>query len=303
MKTLRAAIRLIRPEQWIKNLFLFGPLIFARDLFVPELLMSTVRGFFAFSFTASAVYILNDLADREADRTHPKKRNRPLAAGTITVPQALVLFVTLLAGAVLLALGLPPMFGVVMAAYFAMNLAYSWKLKEVVLLDVFVIATGFMLRVLAGAYAIDVPVSGWILLCTLFIALFLGFAKRRSELVQHAESGRVSERKVLQLYSVDFIDQMLTIAAAGTVICYALYTVAPRTVEVFGTDKLIYTTIFVVYGILRYLYLIHMTDSTESPTAAVTHDGPIIATVVLWVGACILFIYWSMQAGVGNTLP
>lgn len=303
MTTLRAAIRLIRPEQWIKNLFLFGPLIFARDLFVPELLALTVRGFFVFSFAASAVYILNDIADREADRAHPKKRNRPLAAGTIGVPFAMALFVLLLACAVFLAISMPFMFGLVVAAYFLMNLAYSWKLKEVVLLDVFVIATGFMFRVLAGAFAISVPVSGWILLCTLFIALFLGFAKRRSELVQHAEAGKVSERKVLQLYSVNFIDQMLTIAAAGTVICYALYTVAPRTVEVFGSDKLIYTTIFVVYGILRYLYLIHMTDSTESPTAAVTHDTPIVATVLLWIGACILFIYWSTRSASAIPLP
>ena len=184
-------------------------------------------------------------------------------------------------------------FIVVIGSYFLVNLAYSFKLKEVVLLDVFVIAAGFMMRVVGGAYAISVEISTWLVLCTLFISLFLGFAKRRSELVQVPDPN-FSERRVLQLYRVSFLDQMLTIAAAGTVISYALYTVAPRTMLVFGTDKLIYTTVFVIYGVFRYLYLIHTTTSTDNPTDAVTSDLPILATATLWVLTCVSLIYFGI---------
>jgi len=188
--------------------------------------------------------------------------------------------------------GLPAAFIVIVVAYFLMNLAYSYKLKEVMLLDVFVIAAGFMLRVLGGAYAINVVVSNWLVLCSMFISLFLGFAKRRSELVAAKATGVQSERKVLQQYRMDVIDQLLTIAAAGTVISYALYTVAQRTQEVFGTDKLIYTTVFVIYGVFRYLHLIHTSDITESPTVAVASDVPIISVAVLWILACVTLIYF-----------
>jgi 4-hydroxybenzoate polyprenyltransferase len=179
----------------------------------------------------------------------------------------------------------------VLFSYFVLNLAYSFKLKNIVLLDVFVIASGFMMRVLAGAYAINVQVSSWIVLCSMFISLFLGFAKRRGEIVLTRKEGVSTERKVLRLYRVDFIDQMLTIAATGAVVSYALYTVAPRTVEQLGTEKMIYTTVFVIYGIFRYLYLIHMTDSTENPTNAVTSDFAILLTGLLWIASCIVLIY------------
>jgi 4-hydroxybenzoate polyprenyltransferase len=184
-------------------------------------------------------------------------------------------------------------FQIVLAAYFVMNIAYSMKLKEVVLVDVFIIAAGFMLRVLGGAFAIGVQVSSWIVLCTLFVSLFLGFAKRRSELLLLQQVRPTTERKVLTSYGVDFIDQMLTIAAAGAVISYALYTVAPRTVEVFGTEKLIYTTVLVIYGMFRYIYLIHMEDSTENPTNAVTSDIPIIMVTGLWAVTCVAIIYFG----------
>ena len=183
---------------------------------------------------------------------------------------------------------MPPRFIAAIAFYLLINIAYSFRLKEILLLDVFTIAAGFMLRVLAGAYAIEVQVSSWIVLCTLFVSLFLGFAKRRGELVQLQGE---AERKVLQLYRVDFIDQVLTIAAAGAVISYALYTVAPRTIEVFGTDRMIYTTVFVIYGVFRYLYLIHTTPVTENPTNALTSDPSILVTGTLWILSCIGLIY------------
>jgi 4-hydroxybenzoate polyprenyltransferase len=288
-----AAVKLIRPKQWIKNLFVFAPLIFAKELFQWDPLVLTLRTFGAFCLTASMVYIINDMIDIEADRAHPKKRFRPLAAGTLSKIAAFFILAFLLALDVLLVVGMPQKFILLLGAYFIMNLAYTFKLKEVFLLDVFIIAAGFMLRVLGGAYGISVYVSSWIILCTLFIALFLGFAKRRGEIVAMQAAGAFSERKVLQHYRLAVLDQMLTITAAGTVISYALYTVAPRTVFSFGTDKLIYTTVFVMYGIFRYMHLIHTTEAVENPAAVVSSDFPIIANVLLWVTACIVLIYFS----------
>lgn len=286
-------LKLVRPKQWIKNAFVVAPLVFSREMFEVEPLLATLKATAAFCLTASSIYIINDLSDVESDRAHPEKRSRPLAAGTITHPQAYMLLAVLVTLAVLVVIDMPSRFQLVLAAYGIMNLAYSAKLKDIVLLDVFIIAAGFMLRVLGGAFAIDVQVSSWIVLCTLFLSLFLGFAKRRGELLVVHQVRPKAERKVLISYRVGFIDQMLTIAAAGTVISYALYTVAPRTIEVFGTEKMIYTTVFVTYGMFRYLYLIHMTDSTENPTNAVTSDIPIVIVTVLWVLTCVALIYFG----------
>jgi 4-hydroxybenzoate polyprenyltransferase len=287
-----AAIRLIRPKQWIKNAFVFAALIFAKELFQTTPFLTALRAFGVFCLTASSVYIINDILDVEADRAHPKKRFRPIAAHIITVPQALILLGIIVCFNVLLAWPLPDAFKAIVVTYFVINLAYSFKLKEVILLDVFIIAAGFMLRVLGGAYAIGVVVSSWLVLCTMFISLFLGFAKRRGELVAVQTAGAQSERKVLQQYRLEVINQMLTITAAGTVISYALYTVAPRTLEIFGTDKLIYTTVFVIYGVFRYLHLVHATDSTENPTAVVASDIPIIVVAGLWIATCVVLIYF-----------
>jgi 4-hydroxybenzoate polyprenyltransferase len=290
---LRHVLTLIRPKQWIKNGFVLAPLVFSKELFDTEPVFTALKALAAFCLIASSVYIINDMADIESDRSHPEKKNRPLAAGTVTRFQAFVLLGVLLSLATLLVYGMNGLFQLVLATYFIMNLAYSARLKEIVLLDVFVIAAGFMLRVLGGAFAIHVQVSSWIVLCTLFVSLFLGFAKRRGELLLTQELQRSTERKVLASYGIGFIDQMLTIAAAGTVISYALYTVAPRTVEVFGTERMIYTTVFVIYGMFRYLYLIHMTNSTENPTNAVVSDFQIVAVTVLWILTCVGVIYFA----------
>ncbi len=286
-----AAVALLRPKHWIKNFIVFAPLIFSKGLFTPSQLLTSARVFVVFCITASAVYILNDIADAEADRAHPEKKHRPLASGAISRGSALAIFALLLCAGAFLSAGMQAKFIVVIVSYFILNLAYSFRLKEVVLLDVFIIAAGFMLRVLGGAYAISVQVSSWIVLCSMFISLFLGFAKRRGELVnvQGAESG--APRRVLLLYRVEFLDQMLTISAAGAVIAYALYTVAPRTLATFGTENLIYTTIFVIYGVFRYLYLIHSGSKGENPTDALTSDIPILVDGVLWVLACVYLIY------------
>lgn len=288
LQHISALIRLIRPKQWLKNSFVFAPLVFSKELFTGAF-FDALLAFLSFSLTASAVYIVNDIADVEADRLHPEKRNRPLAARTVSVTAALGLMTLLLAIVLILVWQMDSRFIAILVIYFLLNLAYSYKLKEVVLLDVFIIAAGFMLRILGGAYAIDVRVSTWIVLCSLFISLFLGFAKRRAELVQL--QGASQERKVLSLYKIDFIDQMLTISAAGAVISYALYTVAPHTIEMFGTDRMIYTTVFVIYGVFRYLYIIHTSSASENPTNAVTSDFTILWTGVLWILACIFLIY------------
>jgi 4-hydroxybenzoate polyprenyltransferase len=286
-----AAVALLRPKHWIKNVVVFAPLIFAKGLFDTSQVLISLRAFVAFCLTASAVYILNDIADAESDRAHPEKKNRPIASGAISHATALTLFVLLLGGTAFLCAAMQTKFVAVIIAYFLLNVAYSFRLKEVLLLDVFVIAAGFMLRVLGGAYAISVQVSSWIVLCSMFISLFLGFAKRRGELVnvEGAESG--APRRVLMLYRVEFLDQMLTISAAGAVIAYALYTVAPRTLATFGTENLIYTTMFVIYGVFRYLYLIHSGARGENPTNALTSDLPIIISGVLWVLTCVYLIY------------
>jgi len=288
-----ALIRLLRPKQWIKNFFVFAPLIFSLSLFESSLELEALRAFASFCLTASAVYIINDIRDVDADRAHPEKKTRPIAAGTISTGQALIVLTVLIIMTAIIVTGMNIRFIAVLLSYLLLNVAYSFKLKEVVLLDVFIIAAGFMMRVLGGAYAIDVQVSSWIVLCTLFIALFLGFAKRRGEIVLSDTKGAVSERKVLVAYQVGFVDQMLTIAAAGTVISYALYTVANRTLEVLGTDKMIYTTVFVLYGMFRYLYLIHTSGATENPTNAVTADPTIVVTGILWIISCILLIYFG----------
>lgn len=290
---IRNATKLLRPKQWIKNAFVVAPLVFSKRLFESEPSVAALKAVLAFSMIASCVYIINDISDIEADRSHPEKRNRPLASGAISRKQAYVILGILLALSLGLSSTMNPRFQLVLATYFGMNLAYSAKLKEIVLVDVFIIAAGFMLRVLGGAFAINVQVSSWIVLCTLFTSLFLGFAKRRGELLLFQQIRPATERKVLTSYGVGFIDQMLTIAAAGSVISYALYTVAPRTIEIFGTEKLIYTTVFVIYGMFRYLYLIHMKNSTENPTNAVVSDAPIVAVTLLWALACIAVIYFG----------
>jgi len=288
---IRPFVSLLRPKQWLKNFFVFAPLIFAKELFHPDPLKTAIQAFIAFCITASAIYVINDISDVEADRSHPTKRDRPIASGAISTKNALLLLSVLLIGDILVIFRMDPRFIFILATYFFLNIAYSFKLKEVLLLDVFIVAAGFMLRVVGGAYAIDVRVSSWLVLCSLFISLFLGFAKRRGELQQVLASGGNTKRKVLLLYRTDFIDQLLTIVAAGTVISYALYTVSARTIEVFGTEKLIYTTVFVLYGVFRYLYLIHTSPTIESPTTAVTSDIPIIVTGILWIVSCIILIY------------
>ena len=285
---------LLRPQQWVKNLFLFAPLIFSKHLFDTEFFRIELLAFLAFSVISSAVYVLNDIADREADKLHPIKRNRPIASGKITIRQALIFEAFLLVVVVVLFKNLNFKFQSTAGLYFLLNLTYSLWLKKVILVDVFVIAAGFMLRVLAGAFVIDVQVSPWLVLCTLFVSVFLAVSKRRGEILLNVDS---DSRPVLREYDISFIDQMMTVAASGMAISYALYTVAERTVTIFGTENLIFTTVFVLFGIFRYLFLVKKHGAEDNPTMLLMKDRVMRLIVLAWFVSCVVIIYFNEIKG------
>ena len=287
---LLALLRSLRPAQWAKNAFVLAPLVFAHRLEEPRLLAAAALAFVAFCAASSAVYLVNDLADREQDRQHPVKRLRPIAAGALPAPAAWVAALVLAAAAALAATRLDPLFGVCLAAYVALNLLYTFGLKHIVILDVMSISAGFVLRVMAGAAAIGVVVSSWLLLCTTFVALFLAFSKRRHELMLLADAA-AGQRRVLDQYSPTFLDQMINVTTASTVICYALYAVAPETAARLGTRYLIATLPLVLYGIFRYLYLLYQRPGPRNPTEAILRDAPFLANLALWAGLVVALVY------------
>lgn len=290
---MKAYVRLARPQQWIKNLFLFAPLIFSRHLFEQGFLRTELFGVAVFCLLSSAVYVVNDIADRKADRLHPVKRSRPIASGAVGIGQGIIFALLLLVAAAGIGWSLDPKFRFIALLYFALNLAYSFWLKQLLLVDVFVIAAGFMLRVLAGAFVINVEVSHWLVLCTLFVSVFLAISKRRAEIILNSAAESFSTRPVLREYDIGFIDQIMTVAASGMAISYALYTVADRTVTMFGTENLIFSTVFVLFGIFRYLYLVRKFTSEDNPTSLLFSDIVMIINVLAWFATCVVIIYWS----------
>ena len=289
-----AAFGALRPRQWIKNGFIFAPMLFARELTRPASVRAGTLAFLSFSLVASSVYVLNDWFDRHEDRRHPEKRLRPIASGELPGGAAIVLAVwLLLAGTALAWFSLSPVVVGLEAVYLAINALYSAGLKRLVLLDVFAIAIGFVLRVLVGAAAVNVPASHWLLLCTLLLALFLGFSKRRSELELLKEQS-VQHRSVLESYTPALITQFNVILCAATVVCYTLYTVAPETVAKFGTDKLICTVPIVLYGLFRYLYLVEIAHEGGNPSALITRDRPFGICIALWLVVSALVVYWPI---------
>ena len=289
---LGALVRSLRPAQWVKNLFVLAPLVFAHRLDDLLLLERAGAAFALFCAAASAVYLFNDLRDREQDRLHPLKSRRPIAAGVLPVPVAAGVALVLGGGALAAAFALGQAFALFLAFYVALNVLYSTGLKHVVILDVMSIAAGFVVRVMAGAAAISVAVSNWLLLCGGFLALFLAFAKRRHELVL-AANGAASQRRVLEQYSVTFLDQMINVVTASTLLSYALYTVAPETAERLGTAHLIWTIPFVLYGIFRFLYLLYQRPSEKDPTATILSDWPFVANFALWGAMVVGLIYFA----------
>lgn len=284
-------IILIRPRQWLKNVFVFAAIVFAGQLLNFHLLFLNIIAFAAFCGVSGMTYIINDITDLEADRIHKKKRFRPLAAGELTINEAKIFFVVIAILTTILCYRLGLYFSAVIIIYFIINLFYSVWIKEVVIVDVFFISFGFMLRVVGGAAAINVSISSWMILTTIFISLFLAISKRRAELSSVETENIERQRKVLRHYDVIFTDQMNTVAATGTIICYALYTVSEKATSTFHTDNLIYTTPFVIYGIFRYLYLIHKKNLGESPEQIVTKDIPLIISIALWFLVSVFIIY------------
>ncbi len=280
----------LRPRQWVKNAFLFSGLIFSRNLLETEPLMKVSAGFILFCFAASSIYLFNDIQDRESDRHHLEKRRRPIALGNLPAKKAYLVSFLLAVISLFFASLLDLTFFSILVTYILLNLTYSIKLKHVVILDIMCIAFGFVLRVLAGTTLARITPSDWLIVCTMAISLFLGFSKRRNELVlvvDHVNQGR----KVLEDYSIPFLDQMIAVVTACTVMSYILYTVSGETVTRFGTRNLVFTVPFVLFGIFRYLYLIYHKRSVKEPTDLILRDLPSLCNILLWLGMVILTIY------------
>ena len=283
--------QLLRVPQWIKNLFVFVPLMFSLHLFEADYFLASLKAFVVFCLASSFIYIINDIIDIDADAVHPTKKFRPLPSGKISKQSAWITSILIFLFLILLSFISPIEFIYFLASFILLNIIYSVYFKHIVILDVFSIAAGFTIRVLAGAAIINVPVSSWLVLTTMFISLFLGVMKRHSELEQITESEKTPTRKVLAEYSLTFTNQMATVAAAGVIICYALYTVSQRTVSVFGTENLIYTTPFVVFGIFRFMYLEYLNQKGENTTQIMLTDLPMILTVLFYVATTVLIVY------------
>jgi 4-hydroxybenzoate polyprenyltransferase len=285
----------LRPAQWTKNLFVFGALLFgqrgtAPAFLDPAAIAHAIGAFVVFCALSGVVYLINDVIDRENDRLHPVKRFRPIAAGAVSPSLAVATAVGLAVGALAAAYGLRPAFALVAVTYLVLQFLYSGALKHMVILDVIALATGFVLRAAGGAVAIDVPISHWLLILIMLLALFLALSKRRHELVLLAD-GAGGHRPILQEYSPYLLDQMIGVVTASTLVSYVVYTVSPETVQKFHTDYLGLTLVFPLYGIFRYLYLVHQKEGGGSPSDLLQNDRPLLACVALWAVAVAAIIY------------
>jgi 4-hydroxybenzoate polyprenyltransferase len=280
----------VRPGQWTKNLLVFAGLLFARKLFNPAAVAEASFAFVIFCALSGAVYVINDVLDRESDRQHPLKALRPIASGALSVRAAAGTAGVLIVAGLVAAFELSVRFGTVAGAYVVLLTLYSALLKHVVIIDVLTIAAGFVLRAVAGAVAIEVEISHWLLVCTFLLALFIALAKRRHELVLLTNAA-TSHRPILSEYSTYLLDQMIAVVTASTLIAYVFYTISPDTQQKFGTPWLGLTIPFPLYGILRYLYLMHQREGGGSPSDLLLTDRPLLVCVALWALAVALIIY------------
>ena len=287
-------VKLLRPKDWAKNAFLFLPVFFAGDLFRPGKLQQLLIGFIAFSFTASAIYILNDYRDIDDDRKHPVKSKRPLAAGNVQPGIALTIALGLLAAAFTLALvnGSSSRFIIILAIYFLMNLGYSLGLKNISILDIMIIAAGFVLRLKAGGYIADVEVSPWLTLMVLLLSLFMAIAKRRDDILLKLETGTDMRRSV-KGYNLDFLNTLLGLFSAIIIVMYIMYTMSPRTFERLQSYHLYYTSIFVIAGLMRYLQISLVQNKAGSPTELLYKDLFLQSTIVLWMASFYIILYFK----------
>ncbi|MEO0097817.1 MAG: decaprenyl-phosphate phosphoribosyltransferase [candidate division WOR-3 bacterium] len=280
----------LRPHQWLKNILIFAGLVFAQKLFDISLFLKTVSAFFLFSFASGSLYILNDIKDYERDRLHPEKKKRPIANGLIKKEIAFILALLLLFFSLIFSYLLSSSFFFVLIFYIILSIFYTLYLKDIVILDVIIVALGFLLRAWAGTVLINVSLSEWLFICTILLALFLALTKRKTEIEMLNEKA-ISHRKVLKDYSHNFIDQMISVATASSLIAYSIYTVAPETINKFKTKNLVFTLPFVIYGIFRYLYLVYHRQFSENPDKAFIKDIPLLINIILWFICVTLIIY------------
>jgi 4-hydroxybenzoate polyprenyltransferase len=285
-----AVLASLRPRQWVKNLFVFAGLVFGQQLFSPAV-WTAAAAFLVFCGLSGAIYLLNDVADRDKDRLHPEKRFRPIAAGRLAPAPAVAAAAILVVAGLAVALWLSAAFALAAVAYVGLLTAYSVWLKHLVIVDVLVVALGFVLRAAAGALAIGVDISGWLLICTVLIALFLALGKRRHEVLT-LEAGAPAHRPVLAEYSAGLLDQMIAVVTASTVTAYALYTMSPETVAKFQTTWLPLTLPFVLYGIFRYLYLLYRRQLGGNPSEIVLNDRALLVNTLAWLVVTLTIIYW-----------
>ena len=272
----------LRPKQWIKNGFVFAALLFSKEFISLPAVILAFQAFVSFCLVTSAGYLMNDLVDVREDQAHPVKSKRPIAAGQLNRNIAIVVASILLLGGAVLATMINAFFLLAFLGYVALQLLYSLWLKHVVILDIFAVASGFMIRVVAGGLAIRVAISDWLIVCTALLSLFLAMGKRRHELVI-LDAGAVSHRPILREYSTSLLDQMISVVTSSTLVAYCLYTISDVTTTKFGTRNLVLTIPFVLYGIFRYLYLIHKRGSGGSPEELIISDPPLLVSIFLWM--------------------
>ena len=282
----------MRPEQWIKNTVLFAPILFSQNLTDLSFLNRVIFAFILFCLVSSGVYVLNDVIDLKQDQNHPVKKFRPLASGQLPLNKTIGLTIFILIGSILLSLLGGVWFSAAIFMYVILNLCYSYHLKHIVIIDVMCIAAGFVLRVLAGAVVISVDLSPWLIICTILLALLLGFGKRRHELILLEEDAS-NHRRILSEYSPYFLDQMIAVVTSSTLVIYALYTMSAGVQEKLGTKHLNLTIPFVLYGIFRYLYLVHQRDEGGSPTRMLLTDRPLLIDVLLWAITAGIILYFG----------
>ena len=280
----------LRPQQWTKNLLVFAGVLFGGRLLQPDAVASATAAFAIFCVLSGVVYLVNDIADRDADHSHPVKRTRPIASGDLPIGIAAVAAGILSVAAIVAAILISPLFGAVAAAYLILLVLYSVALKHIVIIDVLTIAAGFVLRAVGGAVAVSVPIGSWLLVCTTLLALFLALSKRRHELLVLGEVAP-EHRRILEEYTPYLLDQMIAVVTASTLIAYSVYAISAETAQRLGTSRLGLTIPFVLYGIFRYLYLVHQKRGGGSPAALLLTDKPLLACVALWGVSVALCLY------------
>jgi 4-hydroxybenzoate polyprenyltransferase len=280
----------LRPKQWAKNVLVFAGLIFARDIFHVEKVLSTLLAFTLFCSISSSGYLINDLLDKEKDSKHPKKRLRPIAAGRVSTATAITIAVIFFTVSSIAGFSLNTNFGVVLTSYFILTFLYSLYLKNVIIVDVLIISSGFMFRAIGGTMAIRELSSSWLIICTIFLALFFALNKRKAEFLALKDDA-TTVRQTLGQYSEKFLDQMINIVSTGCIIAYALYTLDPETVTKFSTRNLVFTLVFVIYGLFRYLFLVSNRSLGESPELVIFADKPILICIFLYAVTVFLAIY------------